>query len=127
MAHDTIYRKDNADVAFSCRSVEIPRLNQTVGPLRVGSVAVDTGTTPTWPDGAVAFFGSKNSQALALPDATVRQGQMIYVTTAGTGTITLTGYSAQTWNGVGTGTITPGKYTLLISDGANWRSVITSL
>lgn len=92
-----------------------------------GSVAVSTGTTPTWPAAAIAFYGSQNNQALVLPNAASYQGRIIYVTTAGTGTITLTGYGSQTWNGNGTGTITPNKYALLISDGDNWRGLITSL
>lgn len=88
---------------------------------------VTTGTAFTMTTGMSFFFGSQNSQAVVLPSAVTMAGCICFVTTAGNGTITLTGNASQTWGGNGTGTITPGKYWLGWSDGANWRTVIASL
>ncbi len=102
-------------------------ISATGGLLVNGSVAVSTGTTPSIPAASSFFYGSQNSSAVVLPNAASYAGRMLYIYEAGTGTMTLTGYGSQTWNGVGTGTITPTKYTWLVSDGSNWRSLITSL
>ena len=87
------------------------------------------GASFAMPAGMVAFFGSKDDQAVVLPSG--KTGiNFCYVRTAGTGTITLTGSGAETWTAAagGTGTITPGKNVLLISDGAaGWLPVYLNI
>lgn len=97
------------------------------GILGMGTIVNTTGTAPTIPAGCSMFLGSKNSSNVVLPNAATYPGALLYVAEAGTGTMTLTGYGSQTWNGAGTGTITPGKNITLQSDGDNWRAIYANL
>lgn len=102
-------------------------ITATGGLLANGSVVVSTGTAPTLPAAIVAFFGSQNNQAIVFPSAIGCMGRMLYVTTAGTGTLTATGYGTQLIGDNGTQAYTPGKHGLYISSGAQWLTMIESV